>query len=279
MEKQETCKVRQVYTGFCSVVCADGCKNISYDTLNGLKLQRRIDTLDSQTGLSLWTAPSAVEAIEDFIQSFTAQPENNASTRRKPNSIVALALDLKGLKQINDTYGMDAGDAHITQAACALKLREGDLVFRRQLGGDEFIVLMPWVQEGTNDISLEPFLNRCGITIVRCDNDLDVDITNDGSTKYFSGNIGLIGLDEPTTPGEIIYLGNTLFDSIKEFKDTVYFSVECTSDNLEQSRKLIESIKNTGVVKNAARVGLNSLGLSKRWPYHTYDGNESTAKI
>lgn len=279
MEKQETCKVRQAYTGFCSVVCADGCKNISYDTLNGLKLQRRIDTIDSQTGLSLWSSPAVDETIEDFIQSLIVQPEDDASIRRKPNSIVALALDLKGLKQINDTYGMDAGDAHITQAACALKLREGDLVFRRQLGGDEFIVLMPWVQEGTNDISLEPFLNRCGISIVRCDKALDVDITNDGSTKYFSGNIGLIGLDEPTTPGEIIYMGNTLFDSIKEFKDTVYFRVECNSESLEQSRQRIEEVKKTGITKNAARVGLDSLGLLKKWPYHAYDSNENTAKI
>lgn len=52
------------------------------------------------------------------------------------------ALDLNGLKQINDTYGHHAGDAAIQHCARALRnqFRVTDALFR--MGGDEFLVLL-----------------------------------------------------------------------------------------------------------------------------------------
>ena len=55
----------------------------------------------------------------------------------------ALMIDADNFKEVNDTYGHDAGDEVLIALSRALShaLRSDDLVFR--LGGDEFLVLCP----------------------------------------------------------------------------------------------------------------------------------------
>ena len=57
--------------------------------------------------------------------------------------MTVVALDLDGLKRINDAHGHDRGDQMIRTcaAACASGVREMDFVAR--LGGDEFSILLP----------------------------------------------------------------------------------------------------------------------------------------
>ena len=85
-------------------------------------------THDALTGVL--NRGAALEAIERDL----------ARSRRDGTVLVALYLDLDGLKELNDTYGHAVGDEAIRRAAAALSdtTREGDVLGR--LGGDEFVV-------------------------------------------------------------------------------------------------------------------------------------------
>jgi diguanylate cyclase (GGDEF)-like protein len=65
------------------------------------------------------------------------------SQARRDNSIIAVMfIDLDGFKQVNDTYGHDAGDEvlRVTATRFHSVLRETDTVAR--IGGDEFLVIL-----------------------------------------------------------------------------------------------------------------------------------------
>ncbi len=65
-----------------------------------------------------------------------------AQARAEDSGLVVVALDLDGLKALNDARGHDVGDQAIVDAADALRAAApGGLVGR--LGGDEFIVVVP----------------------------------------------------------------------------------------------------------------------------------------
>lgn len=70
-----------------------------------------------------------------------------ARANRAGVSAAVMFLDLDGFKQINDTYGHEAGDAVLCEFARRLTstLRRNDLVAR--LAGDEFVVLLDQVAD------------------------------------------------------------------------------------------------------------------------------------
>lgn len=66
-----------------------------------------------------------------------------AAAKREGRALSCMVIDLDGLKEINDTFGHDVGDAALTQAAEALRkvLRGQDVICRT--GGDEFLAICP----------------------------------------------------------------------------------------------------------------------------------------
>lgn len=76
-------------------------------------------------------------------RSFEAKQRNVFARVKEGWAHSLLILDIDNFKQVNDTYGHDAGDQLIIQFGKALKqyLRGSDFVTR--LGGDEFCVIFP----------------------------------------------------------------------------------------------------------------------------------------
>ncbi|MCU7807603.1 MAG: EAL domain-containing protein [Candidatus Thiodiazotropha sp. (ex Semelilucina semeliformis)] len=75
-----------------------------------------------------------------------------SEAKRNRECVAVLFLDLDDFKKINDTMGHEAGDKLLIEAATRLRsvVRASDTVGR--LGGDEFIVLLSGITDGTDAI-------------------------------------------------------------------------------------------------------------------------------
>lgn len=89
------------------------------------------------------------EAVTDpLTQVLNRRGFDRLSERRMPTAVehglpvCAVVLDLDGFKQVNDTFGHDAGDRMLTELASQVRknIASGDLLGR--LGGDEFAILL-----------------------------------------------------------------------------------------------------------------------------------------
>lgn len=74
--------------------------------------------------------------------------ELNRVSRKGPWPMCLLAIDLNGLKLVNDNLGHAAGDAMLRRAGEVLSsATAGQTVCTARIGGDEFVVLMPGCDE------------------------------------------------------------------------------------------------------------------------------------
>ena len=102
--------------------------------------------------------------------------------QQNPDNLGALFfLDLDGFKQVNDTFGHQAGDVILIETAQRLRntLRESDLIYR--FGGDEFVVLLTKItQQKDAELVARKILRDIGRTYI---------IEKDG--KSFNASIGV----------------------------------------------------------------------------------------
>lgn len=73
-----------------------------------------------------------------------------AAADRNSHKVGILLIDLNKFKEINDTHGHAAGDEVLKVTAQRLKIaaRSSEMIFR--VGGDEFLVVVPVIENGDN---------------------------------------------------------------------------------------------------------------------------------
>lgn len=93
-----------------------------------------------------------------------------AQAKRHERSLAVMFIDLDDFKQVNDTFGHEAGDEVLKTIATRLaaSAREDDTVSR--LGGDEFLYLLTEVENGQNLALIAEKINAsiqipCAVTV------------------------------------------------------------------------------------------------------------------
>lgn len=78
-----------------------------------------------------------------------------SAASRQGHDVTVVAVDLDGLKRINDTEGHAAGDAALLALVRAfyIALRDEDTIFR--VGGDEFVILLPFTSQAAAEVLME----------------------------------------------------------------------------------------------------------------------------
>ena len=103
-----------------------------------------------------------------------------ARAERSGQALALLFLDLDGFKEVNDTFGHDAGDTLLRSVAQRLlsSIRSGDLVSR--FGGDEFTIILESCAPDYLPVLASRFLRI-----------LEMPVDVDGKTAQISASIGI----------------------------------------------------------------------------------------
>lgn len=141
-------------------------KDIDKKKKEELKIRDRADH-DPLTGLLNRSSFAAL--VENVLQS------------REGKRHAFLMLDIDNFKQINDTFGHATGDELLGTIARKLRetFRERDFIGR--MGGDEFAVFLPDVNEREIVINRASYLGEA----------LDMQVEEGGYTAHISGSIGI----------------------------------------------------------------------------------------
>lgn len=111
---------------------------LGYTVNERLKLLKRLEESEKYRSLAL------VDELTDLLNrrgfSFLAEQQLRIADRNK-KGVILVYVDLDALKQVNDTFGHNAGDMALIDSANLIKetFRKSDIIAR--IGGDEFVVL------------------------------------------------------------------------------------------------------------------------------------------
>ena len=139
-----------------------------------LHIKNQID-INKRKTLLLERQQSQMEKLANF-DTLTGLPNRQylmkslsielARAKREKSQVALMFLDLDGFKQVNDSYGHDAGDKLLCGISSEISdaMRDGDIVGR--LGGDEFLIIL--VGNPTNS-QLEAIAKRLISKITKLD--------------------------------------------------------------------------------------------------------------
>ncbi|WP_338333216.1 diguanylate cyclase domain-containing protein [Acetobacter sp. LMG 32666] len=107
--------------------------------LDKLDVKQRIECLQEQEAQR--ARHDVLTGLPNRLALMEHLPQALARAQRYASSVAVGLIDLDGFKQVNDTYGHEAGDRLLQQLGQSLQalLRQTDYVAR--LGGDEFVVV------------------------------------------------------------------------------------------------------------------------------------------
>lgn len=146
---------------------------------------RLLDQIRHQAGHDPLTDIPNQRLLQELVEAALA------NARRDGTTVALMFVDLDHFKRVNDTFGHDAGDAVLVEAAARLRaaVRVGDTVGR--FGGDEFGVLLPRVSNETEITAvaqriLEAFSRPLVVhdTSVALSASIGVAVTDAGTATY-----------------------------------------------------------------------------------------------
>ncbi|OQC55212.1 MAG: Diguanylate cyclase DosC [Parcubacteria group bacterium ADurb.Bin016] len=110
-------------------------------------------------------------------------PKLLSQEKRQHNSCSLLVIDLDHFKEINDSYGHEAGDAALRQITQAIRqsIRQSDFCFR--YGGDEFVILITDTDIHQAKIVADKIRQTVEQTKILLDNQTDDNVTIDATVS------------------------------------------------------------------------------------------------
>ncbi len=186
------------------------------------------------------------------IDELTGIPKRNLLFRRMEEAVALtkanegvfglLYLDLDGFKDVNDTFGHEAGDVVLKIATKRIKacIREGDTVGR--LGGDEFGIIL---------LNVKNFENM-GLIAQKIIESLEQEMKlTDGATCSVSGSVGVsIYPDDGTDAETLLRNADRAMYSVKHDRGKgayAYYS-DGIMDQFQKKKRIESDIKNA--IKN-----------------------------
>ena len=164
--------------------------------------------------------------------------------------LVLMILDLDRFKQVNDTYGHDAGDAVLVEVAKRLRtgLAENGVAYR--LGGDEFAAL------------LEPGISVSHAEKIAADliPAIMEPISYDGRGLYVGASVGIaLSPENANTPVELLRVADVALYEAKNSGRGQYKLYEPEVDRKIRKQRMLENDLRTAIETDQLRLFLQPL--------------------
>ncbi len=157
------------------------------------------------------------------------------AAKRFEEKLAVLFIDLDNFKVINDTMGHEHGDILLQMVAKRLSahLRQYDIVAR--FGGDEFVLLMPQVQDNAGVVSVADKIRR----------EFSTAFTIKKQEAFVTASIGIsLFPDDGTTAGELLQHADAAMYRAKEAGRNRYcFFTQTMNDELRRNQFIASELR------------------------------------